>query len=787
MFTRNALRTSVAALVALTLVACDDDNGTGPAEPGSIADIAAATGDVSTLATALEAAGLVATLDGAGPFTVFAPVNSAFAGLDAAVLEGLLAEGNEDLLSRVLTFHVVASEAFAADLSDGQTLTTVEGGTLEVGISGSTVTIDGATVITADIEAANGVIHLIDDVLIPSDTDVYETAVLTGGTTTLASAVLAAGLDDDLAGVGPFTVFAPVNSAFAALDAYTLDALLETANIAILERVLGFHVIAGQAVMAGDLTDGGMATTLEGGMLTFDLSDASDPKVNGVSITATDIEVENGVIHLVDEVILPEFDIVETAILTEGFSTLVAAADAADLVGALSDPAASLTVFAPTNAAFEALGSTVELLLEEDNQAILADVLLYHVLGTEVLSTALTDGDVTTLEGGDVTIDTSGPTVNGVAITATDIQTSNGVIHVIDAVLTQGLDVVQRAIVTEQTGTLVDAIVAASTNGAEDIAATLSGAGPFTVFAPINEAFEALGTDRLEVVLDPANAELLSEILRYHVIPGAAVYAADLTDGGMATTYDGQDVMFDLSTPEDPKVNGASIIATDIEVSNGVIHLIDGVLTETLDIPQVATVEGFSTLVAPAPGARPAKERSRPKGPCRGLLDARRGGGRRRPGRRPVLAERTLHGVRTHERGVRGPGHAADRPGPDRRADVPRRQRRGRVVLAHRRSGGHHAQRRDVHGEHLRERRDDHGPGGQHRQRDRHGRVGRERHHSRDRRRDHSDSLGSFHSKPHIQGSAGPRGEVLPRGFRYSGVPTGAPGRLPETPRPCFQ
>jgi transforming growth factor-beta-induced protein len=435
-------------------------------ELATISATAAATADLSTLVTALDAAGLVGTLDGAGPYTVFAPRNAAFADLDDAVLAGLLEEGNVDLLSRVLTFHVVSGSALSTDLTDGQMLTTLEGGMLTVGVSGSGVTINGANVLTADVEATNGVVHIIDAVLVPSETDVYETAVLTAGTTTLATAVLAGEFDDELMGAGPFTVFAPINSAFEALDASTLDALLDADNLALLQKTLGLHVIAGSAVMASQLTDGGTVTAFNNETLTFDLSDAADPKVNGVSIIDTDIEVANGVIHLVDEVLLPSFNIVETAILTSATSTLVAA------------------------------------------------------------------------------------------------------------------------------------VVAASTNGAEDLAATLSGAGPFTVFAPINDAFAALGTDRLDVLLDPANAEILSDILRYHVVSGD-VRAADLAGlGGSATTYDGAELTFDLSDALDPKVNGVSIIATDIVTGNGVIHLIDGVLTQNLDIVDVATVEGFPTLVA---------------------------------------------------------------------------------------------------------------------------------------------------------------------------------------------
>jgi uncharacterized surface protein with fasciclin (FAS1) repeats len=758
------MRFAVPLLAALAVGACDDDDDTiGTPEPATITATAQATSNLSTLVTALVAADLATTLEGTGPFTVFAPENAAFAALDAAVLDGLLAEGNGPLLARVLGFHVVSgTAAFSGDLTDGQTVTTVEGGTLTIGVSASGVTVNEHNVILADVEASNGVVHIIDGVLVPLENDLYETAVLTEPTTTLARAVLAAGLDDDLMGTGPFTVFAPVNSAFGAVDAYTLGALLEAGNVDILTRVLGYHVIVGEEILAADLTDGAMRTTLEGGMLTFDLSTPGDPMVNGVSITDPDIRVENGVIHLVDEVILPEFNIVETAILTEGFSTLVAAVGAADLAGTLSAETGTFTVFAPTNAAFEALGGTVDLLLETANLPTLADVLTYHVLDFEAGSGALSDGlMVSTVETGEVTFTAdagspSGFKINGADITAVDIQTSNGVIHVIDAVLTESMDIVQRAQVTEGTSTLVAAViagdlvstlksdnsgngwtvfaptndafealgmtvdnllemdnmgiladvltyhvldgavgssalsdglmvptvemgevtftadagspsgfkinganitavdiqtengvihlidavltesmnvveravvtpetqtlaaavVAASTNGAEDIAATLSGAGPFTVFAPIEAAFEALGTDKLDVLLDPANAELLSDILRYHVIAGSAVPSSALTDGLTASTYDGADLTFtaDAGSPSGFKVNMANIIAVDIEVENGVIHLIDGVLTETLDIPQVATVNGFSTLVDLVVTAGLADDLSSPNG-----------------------------------------------------------------------------------------------------------------------------------------------------------------------------
>jgi transforming growth factor-beta-induced protein len=141
-----------------------------------------------------------------------------------------------------------------------------------------------------------------------------------------------------------------------------------------------------------------------------------------------------------------------------------------------------------------------------------------------------------------------------------------------------------------------EAQTAVAAVSAGDLVSTLRGPGPFTVFAPVDAAFEELGSYTLEALLDPANQALLQKVLTYHVISGD-IRAADLTDGAMVATVEGTEVTIDLSDPMMPKVNGANIIATDIVVENGVIHLIDGVLTENLDIVDQAVVNGFSSLV----------------------------------------------------------------------------------------------------------------------------------------------------------------------------------------------
>ncbi|MDE3003044.1 MAG: fasciclin domain-containing protein [Gemmatimonadota bacterium] len=301
----KSIRIAGVLLAAIGLAACEEEATTViPEQPVSIAATAAGTSGLSALVSALQAADLVTTLEGTGPFTVFAPLNSAFGALDPAVLDGLLQTGNVDLLTRVLTFHVVAGAAAAStDLSDGQSFTTVEGGTLTIGVSaGGGVTVNGANVVSADIEASNGVVHFIDAVLLPEGFNAYETAVLTGTTTTLASAVLAAELDDDLSGTGPFTIFAPTNEAFAALSTVPSGQALTD--------VLTYHVLDSE-VASGDLSDGLQVTNtlLAGGVFTVNISGSdvtiTDGSGNTVNVIITDVPASNGIIHVIDAVLIP--------------------------------------------------------------------------------------------------------------------------------------------------------------------------------------------------------------------------------------------------------------------------------------------------------------------------------------------------------------------------------------------------------------------------------------------------------------------------------------------------
>ncbi len=448
--------------------------------------------------------------------------------------------------------------------------------------------------------------------------NVVETAVADGSFTTLVTALQAAGLDDDLAGPGPFTVFAPTDDAFALLPAGTVDSLLDPANQATLIDLLSFHVISGRVSEEDALAlNGTGAEMLNGTNLRIDEADGVlTLSLNGkreATVIFADIETTNGVIHVIDVVLDPGdavVNIVETAVANGSFTTLVTALQAAGLDDDLAGPG-PFTVFAPTDDAFNNLpAGTIDTLLDPANQALLIDILTYHVFNGSVLSPAaiaLDDDDVTMLNGDDLDFDVVGGElilnlggVRQATVILTDVLTSNGVIHVIDTVLDPedddgddgsggdpnddpnddpqpAMNIVETAVADGRFTTLVAALQAA---GLDD---DLAGNGPFTVFAPTDDAFGRLPAGTVETLLEPANQNLLIDILTYHVISGS-VFAADAIalDGDDVTMLNEDDVDLDVVGGELILNLGglrqATVIQTDVVTSNGVIHVIDTVL-----------------------------------------------------------------------------------------------------------------------------------------------------------------------------------------------------------------
>ena len=270
-----------------------------------IVDTAVSAGSFKTLVAAAKAAGLVETLKGDGPFTVFAPSDAAFNKLPAGTVENLLKPENKDQLVAILTYHVVPGKVTASEVAKLNTAKTVQGQSVEIKVNNGKVSVNGAKVVTADVACSNGVIHVIDTVILPKKlSTIVETAVNAGSFKTLAAALKAAGLVDALNGKGPFTVFAPTDEAFAKLPAGTVENLLKPENKDKLVAILKYHVVSGN-VKAADVVKLQSAKTLQGNDVTVKLNDGK-VSINEANVVKTDIECSNGVIHVIDSVILPK-------------------------------------------------------------------------------------------------------------------------------------------------------------------------------------------------------------------------------------------------------------------------------------------------------------------------------------------------------------------------------------------------------------------------------------------------------------------------------------------------
>merc|ERR1712125_7152 len=316
------------------------------------------------------------------------------------------------------------------------------------------------------------------------------------------------------------------------------------------------------------------------------------------TVVGADNLASNGVAHIIDGVLLPPSsvgdtkpNIVELAQSVDDLSTWVAAVVAGDLVETLSSPG-PFTVFAPTNEAFGALPEgTLDSLLKPENKDQLVDILTYHVLPAQVLSTDLKFfQSVATVEGKNVHVVKTnkgvyvGPSIKELkSVVGADNLASNGVAHIIDGVLlppTSALadskpNIVELAQSVDDLSTLVAAVVAG------DLAETLSSPGPFTVFAPTNEAFGALPEGTLDTLLKPENKDQLVDILTYHVLP-AQVLSTDLKFFQRVPTVEGKNLHIYKNhrgvfvTPDGKDFK--TVTAADNHASNGVVHIIDGVL-----------------------------------------------------------------------------------------------------------------------------------------------------------------------------------------------------------------
>jgi uncharacterized surface protein with fasciclin (FAS1) repeats len=306
-------RSSLALAFATVLVACGSetaDAGTAPTQ--NVVQLAQGNPDLSILVEAVVAADLAGTLSAPGPYTVFAPTNAAFAALltELGVSKAdLLA--NKPLLTAVLQYHVLGARVAKAQIPLGKAITPLAGGFFKIDVSGADVVItDGrnrtSRIIATDIAASNALVHVVDKVILPADKTIVQTAQALPDFSILVEAVVAADLAATLSGPGPFTVFAPTNAAFAALLAELGVSKADLlANKPLLTAVLTYHVL-GARVLKADVVPGAQPNTVQGENFSISAALAiTDKRARMSNIVATDVLTSNGVIHVIDRVILP--------------------------------------------------------------------------------------------------------------------------------------------------------------------------------------------------------------------------------------------------------------------------------------------------------------------------------------------------------------------------------------------------------------------------------------------------------------------------------------------------
>ena len=530
--------------------------------------------------------GLNTTLEGTGPFTLFAPTDQAFddAGIDLANFQ---TQEEKDMLTDILLYHVVAASVASSAVTDGMVATMANGDKAKFGVNGATVTIGTATVTTADVQSSNGIIHVIDQVLMPPE-NIPAIASSTGIHNSLVNAVLQAELLLTLEGPGPFTLFAPTDQAFveAGIDLAALDTPQGKAT---LQDILLYHVVS-EEIPAMNVTECMTSVTANGQPVAFSLQNGA--MINDANITMTDVIASNGYIHVIDKVLTPTDnpnDIPRTAQCTGIHDNLVAGVIQAELLETLQGPG-PFTIFAPTDQAFADAGIDLGALDNPAGKQTLSDILLYHVVSGEVPSSNVTECMTATAVNGQTLSFTvgNGVMVNGANVTLADVGTSNGIIHVIDKVLSPTdtpNDIPRTAQCTGIHDSLVSAVVQA------ELLETLQGTGPFTLFAPTDQAFADAGID-LASLDNPAGKETLTDILLYHVVSGNVPSTA-LSDCMTAPAVNGQILSFNLGSGV--MVNDANVTLADVGTSNGVIHVIDKVLMPTdtpNDIPRTAECSG---------------------------------------------------------------------------------------------------------------------------------------------------------------------------------------------------
>lgn len=426
-------------------------------------------GFFTILIKALNATGLIETLSEQqnDVFSIFAPSDDAFTKLELN-LDCLLREDNLDGLREILEFHVVPGLIISTNFVDGQSFTTMNGDRVTISVDDNgKAQIENARInleVMPGVEASNGIVYLVDDVLIPSD-DTVATTISTCQMLDLNSSLVSATYFTEFLGAtdaigmdfsepnGIYTVFALGSDTIESLPDFPVRCLSRDEFSFAAEQILNYHVVTGQILLT-EFYNGQILETLAGDTITVSIV-AGDIKLNNATLNQVSggVEASNGIFYVVDDLIIPSGNTqVEEAvavcslpdiptILQEAtfFKTLILALQATDLVDPLSEPNGPFTIFAPADDSFETLpDGLLECLLKDANLPVLKEILEYHVVPGRYLTTDLVGGgSINTLLNGtsvDITYSYGSVMVNGIMIEeiTKDYETSNGIIQLIE-------------------------------------------------------------------------------------------------------------------------------------------------------------------------------------------------------------------------------------------------------------------------------------------------------------------------------------------------------------------
>jgi transforming growth factor-beta-induced protein len=559
-------------------------------EDDTVAEFIASNPNLSQINRLVLRAGFDGALSSnATMFTLFAGTDVAFAAIPAPFLF-LLFENDEFLphLRNLLLYNILNGDFSEADFTDGQVVETFNGESVEVTLNPFAV--NGVPVSGADNDVSNGVVQIIDDVLTPSWVGrTLLTRVEEDPTLSITNDFL------QLSGIGPeinktangnFTLLAPTDTAWAAIGSDDLAFLADPVNVETLRAVILYHILDGVFSLAELFPS--RVNTLQGNFVTVSVTPRLRFNQALVVDGGRDILANNGVLQKIDSAINFNqgvggntiFDFIAT---TPDLSIFLGALQRSGLGSALANDDGTLTVFAPTNAAFGALPQDLRNLLFRNNEFILhlQSLLLYNILPQIIASGDFVNGStLVTANGESVGILTNPLSVNEQTVQFTDFNATNGFTNTINGVL------LPSWVFNTVAGRLDNDPDLSILNLFLNLAGIdLTPPGELTLLAPNNAAWNALGTTRLNFLRAPANSAVLSDLLAFHV--GVPIFTTnELGVGVKIPTFQGGSTGFVTATSNGPitfnevdnAVSPAILLVGNILAANGVVHKIDAVL-----------------------------------------------------------------------------------------------------------------------------------------------------------------------------------------------------------------